>query len=144
MLIKEYLKELAECRLCEHQCGINRLEQERGVCGITTPVVASATLHPAPPESYTVFLAGCNFKCLNCQNWIISQYPDNAYQRRIGWCIPPAGQAAGEPDRRRASVIWSCAHDDIDTAKVCSGSSGGIHQREECNSHRTNLYGASE
>lgn len=82
MLIKEYLKELAECRLCEHQCGINRLEQERGVCGITTPVVASATLHPAPPESYTVFLAGCNFKCLNCQNWIISQYPDNAYPQR--------------------------------------------------------------
>jgi pyruvate formate lyase activating enzyme len=29
------------------------------------PVVASATLHPAPPESYTVFTAGCNYKCLN-------------------------------------------------------------------------------
>jgi len=22
-------------------------------------------------------MAGCNFKCLNCQNWTISQYPDN-------------------------------------------------------------------
>jgi pyruvate formate lyase activating enzyme len=41
------------------------------------PAVASRTLHPAPPESYTVFMAGCNFKCLNCQNWSISQFPDN-------------------------------------------------------------------
>jgi pyruvate formate lyase activating enzyme len=49
---------------------------------MTMPVVASATLHPAPPESYTVFTAGCNFKCLNCQNWTISQYPDNGYPQR--------------------------------------------------------------
>ncbi len=41
------------------------------------PQVASRTLHPAPPESYTVFTAGCNFKCLGCQNWTISQFPDN-------------------------------------------------------------------
>jgi len=46
------------------------------------PAIASATLHPAPPESYTVFVAGCNFKCLNCQNWTISQYPDNGYPQR--------------------------------------------------------------
>lgn len=44
---------------------------------MTTPLVASAQIHPAPPGSYTVFLAGCNYKCLNCQNWSISQYPDN-------------------------------------------------------------------
>jgi len=42
------------------------------------PEVASRTLHPAPPESYTIFTAGCNFKCLHCQNWTISQYPDNS------------------------------------------------------------------
>jgi pyruvate formate lyase activating enzyme len=33
-------------------------------------------LHPAPPESYTVFMAGCNFRCLHCQNWDIAHYPD--------------------------------------------------------------------
>lgn len=44
---------------------------------MTLPMIASATLHPAPPQSYTIFTAGCNFKCLNCQNWSISQYPDN-------------------------------------------------------------------
>lgn len=68
--------ELERCMLCEHRCGVNRLAGEIGVCRTTLPVVASATLHPAPPSSYTVFLAGCNFKCLNCQNWSISCYPD--------------------------------------------------------------------
>ncbi|UCH98112.1 MAG: radical SAM protein [Candidatus Aminicenantes bacterium] len=71
------MKELENCQLCEHRCQVNRLKGETGVCRMTTPVIASAQLHPAPPESYTVFLAGCNYKCLNCQNWSISQYPDN-------------------------------------------------------------------
>lgn len=36
------------------------------------PGVAATALHPAPPQSFTVFLAGCNFRCLNCQNWRIA------------------------------------------------------------------------
>lgn len=72
------MKELENCELCEHRCRVNRLKGETGVCRMTTPLVASAQLHPAPPGSYTVFLAGCNYKCLNCQNWSISQYPDDS------------------------------------------------------------------
>jgi pyruvate formate lyase activating enzyme len=83
----DYLKDLEKCELCEHRCRVNRLAGETGVCKVTMPVVASATLHPAPPESYTVFMAGCNFKCLNCQNWTISQYPDNRCQQR-GFTAP--------------------------------------------------------
>jgi pyruvate formate lyase activating enzyme len=78
----DYLKDLLKCELCEHRCGVNRLAGEAGVCRVTLPTVASAALHPAPPESYTVFMAGCNYKCLNCQNWTISQYPDNGYDQR--------------------------------------------------------------
>jgi pyruvate formate lyase activating enzyme len=78
----DFLKDLGHCELCEHRCGVNRLKGETGVCKVTVPTVASATLHPAPPESYTVFMAGCNYKCLNCQNWTISQYPDNGFQQR--------------------------------------------------------------
>jgi pyruvate formate lyase activating enzyme len=83
----DYLKDLEACELCEHRCGVNRLKGETGVCRMTMPTIASATLHPAPPKSYTVFMAGCNFKCLNCQNWTISQYPDNGYQQR-GYVSP--------------------------------------------------------
>ena len=70
-------KDLRECTLCEHRCGVDRLAGELGVCRVSRPIVASRTLHPAPPESYTIFVAGCNFKCLGCQNWTISQFPDN-------------------------------------------------------------------
>ena len=76
------LEDLRSCELCEHRCRVNRLDGQTGVCSMTTPAIASATLHPAPPESYTVFMAGCNFKCLNCQNWTISQYPKNGYAQR--------------------------------------------------------------
>ncbi|NIO04090.1 MAG: radical SAM protein [Proteobacteria bacterium] len=78
----DFLGDLEKCELCEHRCGVNRLSGETGVCRVTMPTVASATLHPAPPESYTVFMAGCNYKCLNCQNWTISQYPDNGFRQR--------------------------------------------------------------
>ncbi len=77
-----FLNDFHHCELCEHRCGVNRLNGESGVCRVTLPVVASATLHPAPPESYTVFMAGCNYKCLHCQNWTISQYPDNGLDQR--------------------------------------------------------------
>ncbi len=73
------LQALHHCTLCEHRCGVDRLAGQTGVCRMTWPAVASATLHPAPPESYTVFLAGCNYKCLNCQNWTIAQLTDTGY-----------------------------------------------------------------
>jgi pyruvate formate lyase activating enzyme len=82
-MLSSLKKDLTNCLLCEHRCGVNRLAGELGVCRMAGPVVASRCLHPAPPESYTVFMAGCNFKCLNCQNWSISQYPDNG-QRMEG------------------------------------------------------------
>jgi len=78
----DFFRDLRRCELCEHRCRVNRLEGETGVCRVTGPTVASTTLHPAPPESYTVFMAGCNYKCLNCQNWTISQYPDNGFRQR--------------------------------------------------------------
>lgn len=82
-----YLEEFKNCELCEHRCQINRLAGETGVCKLGLPEVASCQLHPASPQSYTVFMAGCNFKCLNCQNWHISQYPDNGH--KVKGYVPP-------------------------------------------------------
>ncbi|NIO28570.1 MAG: radical SAM protein [Candidatus Latescibacteria bacterium] len=88
----DYLHELTSCELCEHRCKVDRLAGEKGVCRVLIPEVASRTLHPAPPESYTIFMSGCNFKCLNCQNWSISQYPDNGM--RIDGYVAPERLAA--------------------------------------------------
>lgn len=73
--MRDYLSDLASCTLCEWKCRVNRLEGERGVCGVGRPIVASCTLHPAPPRSYTVFLGGCNYRCLGCQNWQVAYNP---------------------------------------------------------------------
>ncbi|KXA93445.1 hypothetical protein AKJ64_00640 [candidate division MSBL1 archaeon SCGC-AAA259E17] len=80
--MEDYLSELENCELCEWRCGANRLEGELGVCRMGEPQIASAMLHPAPPRSYTIFLSGCNFKCLDCQNWRIAHYPDSGASPR--------------------------------------------------------------
>lgn len=75
-------KELARnCRLCEWKCGVNRLEGEIGVCRVRGPRISSAFIHmgeePPITPSGTIFFSGCNFKCVFCQNWDISQYPES-------------------------------------------------------------------
>lgn len=82
-----WLQELSDCQLCEWHCGVDRLAGEVGVCRIGLPQVASRTLHPAPPESYTIFMGGCNFRCLYCQNWDIAHFPDSGGQID-GWVDP--------------------------------------------------------
>lgn len=70
-----WAEELRRCELCTWRCGVDRLSGELGVCGQAWPRIASATLHPAPPASYTIFIGGCNFTCLHCQNWTIAFAP---------------------------------------------------------------------
>ncbi len=68
-----------ECKLCEWKCGVNRLRGEMGVCRVTGPRIASSFIHmgeePPITPSGTIFFSGCNFKCVFCQNWDISQNP---------------------------------------------------------------------
>jgi len=69
-----------ECRLCPRQCGINRLNGEKGFCQATArPVVYSAHPHFGEEASLvgsggsgTIFLSNCNLRCVFCQNWPIS------------------------------------------------------------------------
>lgn len=75
---------LAECRCCPRKCGVNRLEDERGFCGIgRNAVIASFNPHFGEESplvghhgSGTIFFAGCNLKCVFCQNYDISHDPD--------------------------------------------------------------------
>ncbi len=73
---------LSVCRLCPRECGVHRLEGERGFCGAGRLArVAAVSVHPGeePPisgtrGSGTIFFSHCNMKCLFCQNYPISQY----------------------------------------------------------------------
>ncbi|WP_245248133.1 radical SAM protein [Methanobacterium petrolearium] len=66
------------CNFCEKACEVNR-NLEKGCCGVKNPLIASEFLHvgeePVLVPSHTVFFAGCNFNCVYCQNWDISQQP---------------------------------------------------------------------
>ncbi|WP_407704651.1 radical SAM protein [Thermococcus thermotolerans] len=68
---------LESCTLCEIKCRVNRREGI-GYCRVRESLVASDFLHygeePELVPSYTVFFSGCNFRCVFCQNWDISQY----------------------------------------------------------------------
>ncbi|UCF98108.1 MAG: 4Fe-4S cluster-binding domain-containing protein [Spirochaetaceae bacterium] len=69
-----------ECRLCPRDCGVNRLQGERGYCGETARMrIAWAGLHlgEEPPligekGSGTIFFSGCTLKCGSCQNCQLS------------------------------------------------------------------------
>lgn len=73
------------CDLCPRDCRVDRTAGETGVCGIGRRAgLARALLHygeepvlsgqagPPGPGSGTVFLTGCNLRCLFCQNHQIS------------------------------------------------------------------------
>jgi len=79
--VREAYRRLAACDLCPHDCGVDRIRGERGVCGAgLRPKIASANVHRGeePPisgtkGSGTIFLSGCSLKCAFCQNFPISQ-----------------------------------------------------------------------
>ncbi|MDD3857030.1 MAG: radical SAM protein [Methanoculleus sp.] len=73
------MEELESCRLCEWRCGADRLRGERGVCRVGRAEVA-ATMCSGTLASYIVTLLGCCYRCLHCNAYRISQYPDPGWQ----------------------------------------------------------------
>lgn len=67
------------CRVCPRGCRVDRLSGERAPCGVgRRAIVASAFPHLGEEDclrgrrgSGTIFFAGCNLRCVFCQNhWI--------------------------------------------------------------------------
>ncbi len=82
------------CNLCSHRCKIG--PGKRGICEVrenqdgllnslvygklvsqnVDPIEKKPLFHFLPASrSYSISTIGCNFQCLHCQNWQISQYP---------------------------------------------------------------------
>jgi putative pyruvate formate lyase activating enzyme len=74
-------RELADCRACPRDCGVDRLEGELGVCRTGRwALVSSAFPHHGEEDclrgrfgSGTIFFSCCNLRCVFCQNADISQ-----------------------------------------------------------------------
>ena len=79
--IREANQMLANCHLCPHGCGVNRLDGQIGKCHSTSQLeVSSYNPHfgEEPPlsgnyGSGTVFFTYCTLRCVYCQNYPISQ-----------------------------------------------------------------------
>src|SRR3989304_1908530 len=77
----EVVKLLESCRLCGHNCRVNRAKGETGFCGAGSQVfVSSFTAHHGEEPVFsgtrgsgTIFFAFCNLRCRYCQNYDISQ-----------------------------------------------------------------------
>ncbi len=72
---------VSSCIFCERKCRVNRYER-RGACLTTAKPRIGTYFHHLGEEaplvpSGTIFFTGCTFRCVFCQNWDISQFPDN-------------------------------------------------------------------
>ena len=94
ILQKKLEKNKVKCLCCPHYCIIE--EGKRGICGVKEnqggvlyslvygkvcalhidPIEKKPLFHFYPgTDSLSIATVGCNFSCLNCQNWEISQGP---------------------------------------------------------------------
>ena len=79
--IEKSYKLLSPCQVCPQNCGVNRLEGEKGFCHSGKEIIISSyNVHfgEEPPlvgnfGSGTIFFTNCNLRCVYCQNYPISQ-----------------------------------------------------------------------
>ena len=75
------MQELEKCKICPHNCGVNRLNGNIGRCKSNGNIkLAMASIHnfeepciSVENGSGTVFFSNCNMNCVFCQNYKISQ-----------------------------------------------------------------------
>jgi putative pyruvate formate lyase activating enzyme len=92
-----FMAHLDRCDCCPRRCGARRLEGETGFCGLDSRIlVGHIGLHfgEEPPisgtrGSGTVFFAGCNLRCVYCQNHQISQ----GFRQHSARCLTPTDLA---------------------------------------------------
>lgn len=78
---KELWNIMSSCRLCPRQCGVNRLEGDRGFCRASSQLEVSAYYPHYGEEkplvgrrgSGAIFFTNCSLRCVFCINWEISQ-----------------------------------------------------------------------
>ena len=83
---QSFSEQLSRCECCPRRCGVNRSAGQTGFCKVDGDILLShAGLHygEEPPisgtrGSGTIFFAGCNLRCVFCQNWQISQEFQNS------------------------------------------------------------------
>jgi putative pyruvate formate lyase activating enzyme len=84
-------KRLSACDICPRECGADRIAGETGSChsGLL-PIISTVCAHHGEEPvlsgrhgSGTIFFANCNLRCVYCQNYQISQEPENQQHEEL-------------------------------------------------------------
>ncbi|MDD5441229.1 MAG: radical SAM protein [Candidatus Omnitrophica bacterium] len=75
---------LSRCDLCPRECGVDRIHGERGICSAGNDIlIYSNFLHKGEEPvisgsggSGTIFFSGCPLRCVYCQNYKFSHFPN--------------------------------------------------------------------
>lgn len=102
MFFKSLPEQKVQCFLCSHRCIISN--GKRGICAVREnidgmlyslvygkvismnidPIEKKPLFHFHPAStSFSIATVGCNFRCLHCQNYDISQYPKKSDELRV-------------------------------------------------------------
>ena len=115
-----------QCHLCAHECQID--PGKRGICQVREnrdgtlfslvygrliaenldPIEKKPLFHFLPgSRSYSIATVGCNFQCLHCQNYDISQYPRFHKGKIIGEPRTPEDIVRGALNNRAATISYT-------------------------------------
>jgi pyruvate formate lyase activating enzyme len=142
-LFYENINEKVKCQLCNYHCIIK--EGRRGICGVrenrkgklyslvygksvaagVDPIEKKPFFNFYPgTRAYSVATVGCNFRCLNCQNWDISQMPKGKEVKIVGNELSPEEVVANAKSMGCKSIAYTYTEPTIffeyayDTAKL--------------------------
>jgi len=115
-----------QCHLCAHECRID--PGKRGICRVREnregtlyslvygsiisenidPIEKKPLYHFLPGStSFSIATMGCNFQCLHCQNFEISQYPRLRAGEIIGVLRSPEDIVAAALESQSASISYT-------------------------------------
>jgi len=116
--------QLTSCTCCPRNCRVNRIEKKVAACRVGADIqISHIGLHfgEEPPisgtkGSGTIFFAGCNLRCVFCQNYQISQQ----FQRPGGQILlalvvtDTTGTGHAEPHADGREALGNGNHDDLE------------------------------
>lgn len=126
MLYEKIDDKKVRCSLCSHRCVIS--PSKRGICGVREnkdgilytlvyEKVVSTNIDPIEKKpffnfypgtrSYSIAAVGCNFRCLHCQNYDISQMPKDHNGMIVGEAVKAEEIVAGAERTRCRSISYT-------------------------------------
>lgn len=122
------------CRLCERHCMVDR-SKRIGACRLDSRVYVHSWFHHLGEEaplvpSGTIFYGGCNFSCVYCQNYDISQTMPRQGEvvgaKKLAWIqrmlrlhgARNINHVGGEPTPSLPTIIESLLHLDVNVPQI--------------------------